>query len=142
MVTVVIFAVAYFGLNFDPAMTNVATESRIFPVTPVKYRMVQPDGHVCFFNLVDSEQGILVGAKPWVGVVKGQRIDIWSDPKYIGGKVRTAFTFIAGRLKLLVLDGKEYAFAKAVPPKGNLAQFFPERPVQVQQTGGELFQVL
>ena len=102
MFSVVILAVAYFGFNFDPAMTNVATESRIYPITPVKYRMVRPDGKLWYFDLEDVEQGILVGFKPWVGVVKGQRIDIWSDPKYTGGKVRTAFTFIAGRLKLLV----------------------------------------
>ena len=129
MFSVVILAVAYFGFNFDPAMTNVATESRIYPITPVKYRMVRPDGKLWYFDLVDVEQGILVGFKPWVGVVKGQRIDIWSDPKYTGGKVRTAFTFIAGRLKLLVLDGKKYTFAKA-EPQGDLAQFFPERKKQ------------
>ena len=127
MFSAVIFAVAYFGLNFDPATTNVATESRIFPVSPVKYRMVQPDGHVRFFDLVDSEQGILVGEKPWIGVVKGHRTDIWADPKYTGGKIRTAFTFIAGRLKLLVLDGRKYTFAKGGQPKGDLAKFFPER---------------
>ena len=93
-----ILAAAYFGLNFNPAMTNAATESRIYPISPAIYRMVQPDGVSRVFELTDAEQGILAGPKPWLGVIKGRQTDIWADPKYTGGKLRTAFTFVSGRL--------------------------------------------
>lgn len=127
MPVAVVIAAAFFGLKFDPATTNAPTESRIYPVSPVAYRMVQPDGTARLFELTDAEQGILSGPKPWLGVIKDKRIDIWADPTYTGGKLRTAFTFVAGRLRLMVLDGKKYTFAKAEQPKGDLAKFFPER---------------
>jgi len=127
MLSAIVVAAAFFGLNFDPAATNAPTESRIYPVTPRAYRMVQPDGAARLFELTDAEQGILSGPKPWLGVVKDKRIDIWADPQYTGGKLRTAFTFIAGRLRLMVLDGKKYTFARPGPPKGDLATLFPER---------------
>ena len=127
MISALILAAAYFGLSFNPAETNVATESRIYPISPVTYRMVQPDGTARLFELTDAEQGVLSGPKPWLGVVKDRRIDIWADPKYTGGKLRTAFTFIAGRLRLMVLDGTKYTFAKGRPQRGDLASLFPER---------------
>ena len=127
MPVAVLLAAAFFGLNFDPATTNVATESRIYPISPVAYRMVQPDGTVRFFELTDAKEGILSGPKPWLGVIKDKRIDIWADPKYTGGKLRTAFTFVAGRLRLMVLDGQKFTFAKMGPPKADLAEMFPER---------------
>ena len=127
MPVAIIFAAAYFGLNFNPATTNAPTESRIYPISPLAYRMVQPDGETRLFELTDAEQGVLSGPKPWLGVVKDNRIDIWADPKYTGGKLRTAFTFIAGRLRLMVLDGKKFTFAKLGPPKEDLDKFFPER---------------
>ena len=121
-----ILATAYFGLNFNPATTNIATESRIYPVAPSVYRMIQPDGVVRHFDFIDTDEGVLVGPKPWLGVIKDRRIDIWADPKYTGGKLRTAFTFIAGRLKLMVLDGKRYTAAKFLPQDGKLESFFPK----------------
>lgn len=122
-----IFAAAFFGLNFDPASTNAATQSRIYPVAPSVYRMVQPDGTVRMFEQTDAKEGILVGTKPWIGVVKQNRIDIWADPEYTGGKLRTAFTFVSGRLRLMVLDGVSYTFAKADLRKDGLDSLFPER---------------
>ena len=127
MLLAAILAAAYFGLDFDPAATNVATESRIYPVSPVAYRMVQPDGTIRIFELTDAKEGTLSGPKPWLGVVKDRQIDIWADPQYTGGKLRTAFTFVAGRLRLMVLDGKKFTFAKMGPPKEDLAEMFPER---------------
>ena len=127
MLLAAILAAAYFGLDFDPAETNVATESRIYPVSPVAYRMVQPDGKVRIFELTDAQEGILSGPKPWLGVVKDRQIDIWADPQYTGGKLRTAFTFVAGRLRLMMLDGKKFTFAKMGSPKADLAGMFPER---------------
>lgn len=100
-----VLAAVFFGLKFDPAATNAVTESRIYPVAPAAYRMVQPDGTARIFNLTDAEKGILAGPKPWLGVIKDRRIDIWADPEYTGGKLRTAFTFVAGRLRLMILDG-------------------------------------
>ena len=127
MPVAVLLAAAFFGLNFDPATTNVATESRIYPISPVAYRMVQPDGTVRFFELTDAKEGILSGPKPWLGVIKDRQIDIWADPQYTGGKLRTAFTFFAGRLRLMVLDGKRFTFAKAAPQGDDLAEMFPKR---------------
>ena len=127
MLSAIVIAAAYFGLSFNPAMTNVATESRIYPISPVVYRMVQPDGKARLFELTDAEQGVLSGPKPWLGVIKGKRIDVWADPKYTGGKLRTAFTFIAGRLRLMVLDGAKYTFAQPGLPKGDLDKLFPKR---------------
>ena len=127
MLSAIVFAAAYFGLNFDPATTNAPTESRIYPISPVAYRMVQPDGKVRIFELTDAQEGVLLGPKPWLGVVKDQQIDIWADPQYTGGKLRTAFTFVAGRLRLMVLDGKKFTFAKMGSPKADLAGMFPER---------------
>ena len=121
-----ILAAAFFGLNFNPASTNLPTEARIYPVSSSHYRMIQPDGVVRLFELTDPKEGILVGPKPWIGVIKKQRIDIWADPKYTGGKLRTAFTFIAGRLKLMVLDGKRFTFPKPVSQEGRLKELFPE----------------
>ena len=122
-----ILAAAYFGLNFNPAMTNAATESRIYPISPAIYRMVQPDGVSRVFELTDAKQGILAGPKPWLGIIKGRQTDIWADPKYTGGKLRTAFTFVSGRLRLAVLDGEKYAFANGARQKGSLSDIFPER---------------
>ena len=128
MPVAVLLASAFFGLNFDPATTNAPTESRIYPISPVAYRMVQPDGKTRIFELTDAKEGILSGPKPWLGVIKDRRIDIWADPKYTGGKLRTAFTFIAGRLRLMVLDGNNYTFARAAEQHdGDIAKFFPKR---------------
>ena len=127
MLLAIVLAAAYFGLDFDSATTNVATESRIYPVNPVAYRMVQPDGKVRIFELTDAKEGILLGGKPWLGVVKDDRIDIWADPKYTGGKLRTAFTFVAGRLRLMVLDGEKFTFPPMRRPKADIADMFPER---------------
>lgn len=121
-----ILAAAFFGLNFNPASTNLPTEARIYPVSSSHYRMIQPDGVVRLFELTDPKEGILVGPKPWIGVIKKQRTDIWADPKYTGAKLRTAFTFIAGRLKLMVLDGKRFTFPKPVSQEGRLKELFPE----------------
>ena len=123
----IVIAAAYFGLDFDPAATNVATESRMYPVSPIAYRMVQPDGKVRFFELTDAKEGILSGPKPWLGVVKDKQIDIWADPQYTDGKLRTAFTFVAGRLRLMVLDGEKFTFAKTGPSKVGLVEMFPAR---------------
>ena len=92
--------------------------------------MVQPDGTARIFNLTDAEKGILAGPKPWLGVIKDRRIDIWADPEYTGGKLRTAFTFVAGRLRLMILDGKRYTFAKASPQDDTLERLFPKRKVR------------
>lgn len=127
MLLAVFFAVAYFGLDFDPSSTNMATVARIYPVSPVAYRMVQPDGKARIFELTDAKEGILSGPKPWLGVIKGQQIDIWADPQYTGGKLRTAFTFFAGRLRLMMLDGEKFTFGKLGPPKADLAEMFPVR---------------
>lgn len=127
MLLAAVLAATYFGLDFNPASTNIATESRIYPISPVAYRMVQPDGRVRIFELTDAQEGVLLGPKPWLGVVKDQQIDIWADPQYTGGKLRTAFTFVAGRLRLMVLDGKKFTFAKMGSPKADLAGMFPER---------------
>ena len=127
MLLAAILAAAYFGLDFDPAATNVATESRIYPVSPVAYRMVQPDGMTRIFELTDAKEGTLSGPKPWLGLVKDRQIDIWADPQYTDGKLRTAFTFVAGRLRLMVLDGQKFSFSKIGPPKADLAEMFPER---------------
>lgn len=121
----VILAAAFYGLKFDPAQTNAPTASRIYPISPVAYQMVQPDGQKRLFELTDAKEGVLSGPKPWLGVVKDRRIDIWADPKYTGGKLRTAFTFLDGRLRLLVLDGKKYAFAKGGWSGGGLAELYP-----------------
>ena len=125
-----VLAAVFFGLKFDPAATNAVTESRIYPVAPAAYRMVQPDGTARIFNLTDAEKGILAGPKPWLGVIKDRRIDIWADPEYTGGKLRTAFTFVAGRLRLMILDGKRYTFAKASPQDDTLERLFPKRKVR------------
>lgn len=127
MLLAAVLAAAYFGLDFDPAATNIATESRMYPISPVAYRMVQPDGKVRIFELTDTKEGVLLGPKPWLGVVKDRQIDIWADPQYTGGKLRTAFTFVAGRLRLMVLDGKKFTFAKMGSPKADLAEMFPVR---------------
>lgn len=121
-----ILATVFFGLNFNPASTNLPTEARIYPVSSSHYRMIQPDGIVRLFELTDPKEGILVGPKPWIGVIKKRRTDIWADPKYTGGKLRTAFTFIAGRLKLMVLDGKRFTFPKPVSQEERLKELFPE----------------
>lgn len=127
MLSAVIISAAYFGLTFNPATTNAPTESRIYPISPVAYRMVQPDGESRLFELTDPDEGILSGPKPWLGVIKGPRIDIWADPNYTGGKLRTAYTFVAGRLRLMVLDGNKYTFAKALGVKDDLNELFPSR---------------
>ena len=125
MIASVLFAVAYYGLNFDPAVTNVATEARIYPISPIAYRMVQPDGQARIFELTDPENGVLTGPEPWLGVIKDRRIDVWADPKYTGGKLRTAYTFVSGRLRLMVLDGEKFTFAKGVGGHGGLDELFP-----------------
>ena len=127
MPVALLLATAFFGLNFDPATTNAPTESRIYPISPVAYRMVQPDGKVRIFELADAKEGVLAGPKPWLGMVKGRQIDIWADPQYTGGKLRTAFTFVFGRLRLMVLDGKKFTFSKVGPSKEGLEEMFPAR---------------
>ena len=131
----VVIAAAFYGLEFDPASTNAPTDSRIYPVSPVSYRMVQPDGTARLFDLTDAEEGVLSGPKPWLGVVKGRRIDIWADPRCTGGKLRTAFTFVAGRLRLMVLDGKKYSFVPPGPPTDDLAALFPEQKLRSYEKG-------
>ncbi len=135
MLSAIVIAAAFYGLDFDPASTNSPTDSRIYPVSPVSYRMVQPDGTARLFDLADAEQGVLSGPKPWLGVVKDRRIDVWADPQYTGGKLRTAFTFVAGRLRLMVLDGKKYAFAQPGSPADDLAALFPEQKLRSYEKG-------
>ena len=135
MVAVVALAAAFYGLRFDPAATNVATKSRIYPISPVAYTMVQPDGQKRLFELTDAKEGVLSGPKPWLGVLKGGRVDIWADPACTGGKLRTAFTFVNGRLRLMVLDGKKYTFAKGGRTALDLAELFPEQKKRSYEKG-------
>ena len=135
MVAVVALAAAFYGLRFDPAATNVATKSRIYPISPVAYTMVQPDGQKRLFELTDAKEGVLSGPKPWLGVLKGSRIDIWADPACTGGKLRTAFTFVNGRLRLMVLDGKKYTFAKGGGTDWDLDELFPEQKKRSYEKG-------
>lgn len=128
--TAACFAAAYFGLNFNPAATNSPTDSRIYPVTPKVYRMVQPDGQVKLFTLTDPKAGVLSGPRPWLGVKRKNRTDIWADPECTGGKLRTAYTFIDGRLRLLVLDGAKYTFAHDKSERADLAELFPPRKLR------------
>lgn len=122
-----LLAAAFYGLAFNPASTNAPTESRIYPVGPAAYRMIQPDGRARLFEVTDAGKGILAGERPWLGVAKSGRVDVWADPAATGGKLRTAFTFVGGRLRLMVLDGVKYAFPKAKAPKDDLGALFPER---------------
>ena len=135
MFSAIVFAAAFYGLEFDPASTNAPSDSRIYPISPVAYRMVQPDGTARLFELTDAKDGILFGPKPWLGVVKDKRIDIWADPEYTGGKLRTAFTFVAGRLRMMVLDGEKFVFSPAGPPTDDLAALFPEQKQRSYEKG-------
>ena len=135
MLASIVLAVAFYGLKFDPAATNVATGSRIYPISPIAYVMVQPDGQKRLFELTDAKEGVLSGPKPWLGVVKGRRIDVWADPKYTRGKLRTAFTFLDGRLRLMVLDGQKYTFAKGGGTSLDLAELFPEQKRRSYEKG-------
>ena len=130
-----LLAAAFYGLTFNPAQTNAPTAARIYPVSPVAYQMVQPDGTKRAFELVDEKEGVLSGPKPWLGVVKGRCVDVWADPKYTGGKLRTAFTFVDGRLRLMVLDGNKFTFAKGVSSGGGLAELFSERQKRSYEKG-------
>lgn len=134
MLSAVIVAAAFYGLKFDPAATNAPSPSRIYPVSPVAYAMVQPDGQRRLLEVADADEGVLTGPKPWLGVVRGRRIDVWADPGHTGGKLRTAFTFVDGRLRLLVLDGRKFSFPGGSPP-GSLAELFPERRARTYEKG-------
>lgn len=122
-----LLAVSFYGLKFDPASTNAPSTASIYPVAPNVYRMVQPDNQVRYFDLTDAKTGVLTGPRPWLGVIKNQQIDIWADPTLTGRKLRTAFTFVSGRLRFMVLDGKRYVFAKGEPRENDMKALYPER---------------
>lgn len=130
-----VLAAQFYGVNFDPAMTNAPTASRIYPIRQDLFRMVQPDGGVKIFHAADEEQGVLVADRPWVGVVKGKQLDVWADPEHTGGKLRTAYTFTSGILRRAVLNGTNYDFVKGPIRSDGLDALFPKRAKRSYEKG-------
>lgn len=127
MIFPTLLAVMFYGVKFDPVMTNSPTASRVYPIRQGVYRMVQPDGEVKIFQITDEERGVLVADRPWVGVIRDRQLDIWADPEYTGGKLRTAYTFVGGVLRRAVLNGANYDFIKGPVRNGGLDSLFPKR---------------
>lgn len=132
-----LLAAAFYGLAFDPVQTNAPSSARIYPTKFGVYRMVQPDGQRRSFQVVDYEKGLLAGDRPWVGVIRKNRIDIWADPDLTGGKLRTGYTFVDGLLRMMKLDGRVFTFPVGNPKlDGTLESLFPVRKVRSMEKNG------
>lgn len=129
-------ALAFYGISFDPATTNEPSASRIVPVNAVAYRMVQPDGAIRVFTKDSSRPGVILGDRPWLGTVKDNVIRVWADPASTDGRLRTQFVFLDGQLRQLFLDGTMYFFPSGQPKlDGSLASLWPERKARSYQKG-------
>lgn len=124
----IFLAVAFYGVVFNPAQTNGPSASRIVPVNSVLYKMVQPDGVVRYLRRDFDRPGVILGKRPWVGLIDKNIISVWADPEATGGRRRTAFTFVDGQLRNLFLDGRDYQFSAGMPKlKGSLSSLWPEK---------------
>ena len=130
----ILMAFAYFGGTFDPSWTNAPSKSRIYPIGYSSvYRMEKPDGSAAVFRLKGD---VLVGERPWVGSKDKNRIDIWTDPTLMGGKVRTGYTFISGQLRHMEIDGKAYNFpGGAAFGEGAFEKMYPVRKARSWEKG-------
>ena len=126
----------YYGGALDTSWTNRPSVARFVPKSASLYRMVQPDGQERVFELVDSKGGVLLGPKPWVGAIKNNRVDIWSDPEKTGGRLRTGYTFVNGQLRMMQADGRRYSFPPGRPCfSDSLSSLFPERHARSWEKG-------
>ena len=126
----------YYGGVLDTSWTNRPSVARFVPKSASMYRMVQPDGQERVFELVDSKGGVLLGPKPWVGTIKNNRVDIWSDPEKTGGRLRTGYTFVNGQLRMMQADGRRYGFPPGRPCfSDSLSSLFPERHARSWEKG-------
>lgn len=136
MHAVILAALAFYGVAFDPAMTNAPTASRVFPVNFVRYKMIQPDGQIRYLHRDMDRPGVLLGEYPWVGTIRKNVISVWADPAATEGKQRTAFTFVNGQLRSLSLDGTDYRFPEGMPKlEGALESLWPEKKARTYERG-------
>lgn len=144
MFSFIFLIVTYFGGTLDPATTNVPSNARLIPIAEGVFRMVQPDGQKKIFQVVDADEGILLGPRPWVGKMAKGRVDIWSDPEKTGGKLRTGYTFVNGQLRMMQADGVTYKFPGGVPKLegGDLVSLFPKIKARSFEKGsaGDIWQ--
>lgn len=136
MNALLIAAIAFYGVSFDPLTTNAPSASRIVPVNFMRYKMVQPDGAVRYLHRDVERPGVIVGEYPWLGTIEKNVISVWADPAATEGKRRTAFTFVNGQLRNLFLDGVDYKFPFGTPKiEGSLESLWPPKKPRTFEKG-------
>ena len=127
MLSIIIFA-AFFGVKFAPSETNMPSLAKMVPINDSNYVMTQPDGVVRHFRRQKTGSDIFIGNRPWMAKIQKRHVDVWADPGHTGGKLRTAFSFVDGSLRQLLLDGKKYKLPKFSPEgRVDVSALWPEK---------------
>lgn len=114
----------YYGFSGDPAHREGWVESTIVPVNSYMLRMVQPDGVERIFQRDPAQPESLICPEPWVGEGTDRQMLVMTNPEFNGGQ--TGFLFSFGRLKKMLLDGKEYNISGGVPRYAKIGDLWPE----------------
>ena len=117
-------ASGYYGFSGDPAHMEGWVESTIVPLNPYMLRMRQPDGVERILQRDPSQPEVLMCPEPWVGEVRGSQTIVMTNPEFKDGQ--TGFLFERGRLKQMILDGKEYRITKGEQKYASVGELWPD----------------
>ena len=117
-------ASGYYGFSGDPAHRENWIESTLVPLNSHMLRMRQPDGVERILQRDPAQPEVLMCPEPWVGEVRGSKTIVMTDPEFSGGQ--TGFLFERGKLKLMILDGKEYNISGGNPATSTIGELWPE----------------
>ena len=135
-------AEAAYGVRYDPAHPENAVSSYLIPENWLQFKMRQPDGVMRVFQRDLEDPRVLHGESPWAGEIDGSRALVMTDPG--SGVDKTGFLFSNGRLRKLLLDGKEYsvrADAGRPEPKREIPSLWPKITAELVEEASRTYSV-
>lgn len=102
-------AEAAYGLKWKPGDESSVAGAYLTAENAFELRMRQPDGKIRKFRRDFETPNLVYGDEPWVGEDMGNgTFRILTNPEFKGG--RTAFVFVKGHLRRMVLGRSDYKF--------------------------------
>ena len=110
-------AEAAYGLKWKPGDESAVAGAYLTAENAFEFRMRQPDGKILKFKRDFETPNLIYGDEPWVGEDMGNGMfRILTNPEFKGG--RTAYVFVQGHLRRMVLGRKDYQFDEMPYPAG------------------------
>ena len=102
-------AEAAYGVKWKPGDESAVAGAYLTSENAFELRMRQPDGKIRKFRRDFGTPNLIYGDEPWVGEDMGNGVfRILTNPEFKGGQ--TAFVFVQGHLRRMVLGRKDYQF--------------------------------